>query len=90
MSQASAQVTITPRMMAESFWNMSDVEQAEFFEQLSDVIDNDGESINYGHGEAQWCWLADRLNNNPKAKEMACAMTAWIFVKFMQSEWRAK
>lgn len=66
---------VTPRLLAEAFWGLSDVQQAEFFAELNDVI---GESA-YGHGEMQWCYLADELDKNLKAKEQACSMMAWFF-----------
>ena len=67
---------ITPQVLAEAFWGMSDVQQAQFFEYLHDATARDNA---YGHGELQWCYLSDRLNENLKAKEQACAMLAWVF-----------
>jgi hypothetical protein len=68
-------IEITPRILAESFWNMSADEQAMFFAELNDVI---GDSA-YGNGEAQWCAMSFELDKNHKAKEQACAMFAWVF-----------
>ena len=75
MAKAEAIFDITPKMMAQAFWNMDAQEQAMFFAELNDVIGNSA----YGHGEMQWCYLADELNKNKKAKEQACAMLAWVF-----------
>ena len=75
MATAIGLVEITPRLMAEAFWAMNSVEQAQFFEQLNYVI---GDTA-YGHGEMQWCYLSGALDKNKAAKEQACSMLAWVF-----------
>jgi hypothetical protein len=71
---------ITPRLLAEAFWGMEDRQQAEFFAELKDVISEQSPEA-YSNGQMQWCYLADRLNENLKAKEMACEMMSWFFVR---------
>ncbi len=89
MIEITSRINITPRVMAEAFWGMTDNEQAQFFAELHDVITTTSPHA-YSLGEMQWCYLSDELNKNAKAKEMACAMTAWVFVKFMESQWNRK
>jgi hypothetical protein len=71
-------VAVTPRVLAECFWNMDDRQQAQFFADLKDVIAEQSPDA-YCNGQVQWCYLSDRLNENLKAKEMACEMMAWFF-----------
>lgn len=64
MTHAAATVEITPAMMAEAFWNMSDTLQAEFFAELAKVIQADHASGNtsaYSLGEAQWYHLGEYM-----------------------------
>lgn len=75
MTTATGVVEVSPRLIAEAFWNMDAEQQAEFFAELNDVI---GDSA-YGHGEAQWCAMGIEINKRIKAKEQACSMLAWIF-----------
>lgn len=67
---------VTPKLLAELFWNMSDMEQAEFFEELHDLTE---EQSTYGLGEAQWYCMSQHINKSPKAKAQACSMMVWIF-----------
>lgn len=82
--KAQADVTITPRLMAEAFWEMSSIEQVEFFECLHDVVNlgpvEEGFPVPYGNGEMQWCLMAEDIRKNPKAFDMATSMTAFIFL----------
>ena len=76
MATATSEVNITPRLMAEAFWDMDAAEQAEFFEELHTIT---SEKSTYGLGEMQWCYMGQEINNSVKAKEQACSMMAWIF-----------
>jgi len=88
MTTAKAEITITPEMMAEAFWGMSDTEQSEFFEKLAFVIKNDCKTNNsaYGHGEMQWHYLAKRLTENGKteSREMLMAMAAPLYLNTLR------
>lgn len=75
MATAIGSVEVTPRLMAELFWDLSADEQADFFAELNDVIADSA----YGHGEAQWCAMSIEINKNKKAKEQVCSMLAWVF-----------
>jgi hypothetical protein len=81
--KCNASVDIAPKMMAEAFWNMDSKQQAMFFVHLYDVIKEDHltNANAYGLGELQWLYMSNDIEKFPKAKEMACAMTAQIFVK---------
>lgn len=89
--QVETDISITPRMMAEAFWNMTDLEQVEFFAELHDVINKDKTpgACTWSCGEMQWLYMADALNKNLKAKEMACAIMANVFLhstNFMENK----
>ena len=82
--EISASVQITPKMLAEAFWGLDSERQAEFFSELKNAINNDyenGNSCAYSNGELQWVRLADDLEKNQNAKEMACALMASFFVR---------
>lgn len=75
-----SEVPITPKLLAEAFWSLSDYEQAEFFEALHDIIDGK-EWPAHSLGEMQWLYMSDAIEKNPKAKKMACALASHIFVR---------
>lgn len=82
--QATAQVQLTPAMMAEAFWSMEDSQQAEFFDELARVIKEDHKtnSSAYALGELQWFYLADRMSGDkfkePRAMLMAMAAPLYL------------
>jgi hypothetical protein len=77
------EVKITPSVMAEEFWKLCTVGQAEFFAALSDVIteDNKTNSSAYSFGELQWSHLRYELDKpeNRKAKIMHMALSTFAF-----------
>ena len=75
-----SEVPLTPKLLAEAFWELSSIEQAEFFSELHDILDG-GKFPAHSLGELQWMYMSDEIEKNPKAKRMACAMTANIFVR---------
>jgi len=78
--QVISEVPITPKLLAEAFWNLSSIEQAEFFAELHDILDGK-EWPAHSLGEMQWMYMSDEIEKNPKAKRMACALAANIFVR---------
>lgn len=40
MSYVVEDIPITPRQLAEAFWEMDETEQVEFFNSLSDILDH--------------------------------------------------
>ena len=65
--EATATVTLTPAMMAEAFWRMSDYQQAEFFAELGRVIKADHQGGNrnaYSLGELQWHFMGRLLQGH--------------------------
>jgi hypothetical protein len=76
MATAIGKVQLSPRMLAEAFWDMDAEQQAMFFAELNDII---GDTA-YSNGEAQWCAMGMELEKMPKAKEQACAMMYWIYL----------
>lgn len=75
--KSESTVNASPKLVAELFWNMSDIEQVQFFEELHELTTNTKGA--YGLGEMQWCHMGLELEKNIKAKEQACAMMVWIF-----------
>ena len=84
MSAALVSVTITPAMMAAAFWGMGSDEQAEFFDELAQFIQQDktpGAST-YGLGELQWHFLASTMQgkkyDQPRAMLMSMAAPLYL------------
>lgn len=79
---------ITPAMMAECFWQMGSDKQAEFFNHLHDVIQEDHKTnpSAYSHGELQWCALRLDLDKpeNKRGKAMHMALSAFAYDYFAQ------
>lgn len=78
---ATADVTITPDMMAQAFWDMGSDQQVEFFAALASVINADkvgGNDNAYTYGELQWFFTGNELMkaDNKVAKEMLMTMAA--------------
>lgn len=102
--EATTTVTITPRMMAEAFWNMPDTQQAEFFEHLANVVQFDHASGNgsaYSMGELQWFHLGDRMKISledrkfgddylTQAGHMLQAMAAPLYLHTMRAAEQAR
>lgn len=80
---STVKLTITPEMMAEAFWNLGSDGQADFFNHLHDVIEDNHKSNTsaYSHGEMQWCWLRRDLDKpeNKRGKTMHMALSAFAF-----------
>jgi hypothetical protein len=81
--KATAEVSLTPEMVAEWFWKQSTVEQADFFEALAKQIRGDVTpgSSTYSLGELQWCYLKEELRRPGRelANEMHMALSAFAF-----------
>ena len=69
-------ITATPKLVAELFWSLDSVQQAQFFSELHDITEK---QASYGLGEMQWCYMSDEIDKLPKAKAQACSMMVWIF-----------
>lgn len=86
--KATAEVSLTPEMVAEWFWKQSTVEQADFFQALAECIRGDVTpgSVTYSLGELQWCYLKDELRQPGRelANEMHMALSAFAFEYFPQ------
>lgn len=85
MTQATVQVQITPKMMAQAFWSMDSELQTEFFNELASVISQDHESGNtsaYSLGELQWFYVGHELlkPSNKQAKDMLMKMAAPMYL----------
>jgi hypothetical protein len=72
----TTELALSSKEVAQAFWNLNDEEQAEFFEHLYDITEQDGA---VAHGDFQWCAMSIYINKNKKAKQQACQMTSWIF-----------
>ena len=90
--ESKSTVEVSPRLLAECFWSMSDKEQAEFFHELANVVTEDAEATgrsHYGLGEMQWCYMADAIKKrSPEAREMYLALSGFAYNYWPQkTEW---
>ena len=80
----TASVELTPAMMAEAFWTMGSHEQAEFFDELARVIQEDHKTNTsaYSLGELQWFFVGDELrkDQNKQARDMLMTMAAPLYL----------
>ena len=77
--QIISEVPLTPKLLAQAFWELSATEEAEFFEELYEVVE--GPRGGYSLGELQWLYMADEIEKIPKAKAMACALSSSIYLR---------
>ena len=80
---------VSPKDMAEAFWNMPSDQQAEFFSELAKTIAADhanGNTSAYGMGDYQWFWLGDELNRpeNQKARDALMSMAAPLYLNTLR------
>lgn len=73
-------VPITPRLLAEAFWNLDSNEQANFFEELYNILDGKKWPA-HSLGEMQWLYMSDAIEKSEKAKTMATVLASHIFVR---------
>lgn len=82
-------VTLTPEMLARSFWAMDSTEQAAFFVELNKAIQHDyatdPKSYAWSLGEMQWLYLGDELDKNQPAREMLMAMAAPMYLHTLRA-----
>jgi len=83
MTNATANIKVTPEIMAQAFWAMKSTEQIKFFSELAKVIKED-EKINphaYSLGELQWCYMAEDMKKkeNQEAKDMLMTMASFLY-----------
>jgi len=72
-------VEITPEMMAQAFWDMDTIKQAEFFDSLAKVVAKDSGSSS----SIQWYYLGRHLlenGNQASAREMLMSMAAPLYL----------
>lgn len=80
MTIIQTNVQLTPKQVAEAFWSLDNIQQAQFFEELHDLL----EGRPYPEhllGETQWMYMSDEIEKRPKAKRMACVLASHIFIK---------
>jgi len=82
---------VTPELLAQVFWNMSDSEQAEFFGCLARTIKQQTPNA-YGLGEMQWCYLHGELqkrysDGDKEPLQMYLALSTFAF-QFAQDSGR--
>lgn len=75
--EAQAIVEITPRMLAQAFWDMHDGEQAEFFEILQSIIEKDSDQF---HFEMQSFALDKKLSGKGRDALMTLAAPQYLNV----------
>lgn len=83
--EATAKIEITPKMMAEAFWNMESTLQVEFFKELAAEIraDHDGGNDSaYSNGELQWFYVCKDLESkgNEAARDMLMTMASPLYM----------
>lgn len=80
--EISVEISITPEMLAKSFWHMCSDEQVKVFEYLGKEIAGD----KY-HAQIQWFHMEDGLRKNELAKDTFMDMAApmfWQTLKYME------
>lgn len=94
MATVHASVKLTPAMMAEAFWELGSVEQAEFFSKLAKVIMDDHEGGNtsaYALGELQWFHLGEELdkpeNKDGRSLLMSIAAPHYMYTLMACEKW---
>jgi hypothetical protein len=84
MAEAITTVSITPKMLAEAFWNMDSTEQVQVFEELNKVVQFDyatkPNSQAWSLGEMQWFYLGDALGENKDARDMLMSIAAPLYL----------
>lgn len=72
------EIKLTPKQLAEAFWNMYDDEQVEFFAELFTVA---GMGESYYNFELQAFHIHDKIRNteNEEAKEALMSLAAPFF-----------
>lgn len=73
---------LTPAIMAQAFWNMDDNMQADFFEELAIVIEEDHKNnpSSYSLGEMQWLFMTEKIRKRgEKARAMYLAFCAFAY-----------
>ena len=83
MTNATANIKVTPEIMAQAFWAMESTEQIKFFSELAKVIKEDNKTNPYAYslGELQWCYMAEDMKKkeNQEAKDMLMTMASFLY-----------
>lgn len=85
MSEVTAQIKLTPELLAKAFWAMNSTEQVAFFDDLAGVISfdqKDGNTAAYAMGELQWLYVGHELQKieNGRARSMLMTMAAPVYM----------
>ena len=85
MSEVTAQIKLTPELLAKAFWAMSSTEQVAFFDDLAGVIrcdQKDGNTSAYNLGDLQWHYVGHELQKpeNKQARSMLMTMAAPVYL----------
>lgn len=80
---ATNKVDVTVGEMAKAFWNMSSEQQAQFFDSLGEVIEQDHKTnpCAYSYGELQWCSLKEEFKKEGmgRANKVHMALSAFAY-----------
>lgn len=83
MTNATANIKVTPEIMAQAFWAMESTEQIKFFSELANVIKEDHKTNPHAYslGELQWCYMAEDMKKkeNQEAKDMLMTMASFLY-----------
>ncbi len=84
---AGAKIELTAEVLANAFWNMDTVQQADFFEELAKRIQSQSPHA-YSYGEMQWCCLQDEMRKPGRelANNMHLALSAFAY-DFWPQKW---
>ncbi len=90
MTTATANITLTPSMLAEAFWGMESSQQVEFFAELARVIRANHEAGNryaYSLGELQWFYTGSQLleEKNREARDMLMTIAAPLYLHTLRA-----
>lgn len=80
------EVKLTPKQLAEQYWDMSSIEQTEFFSNLFDVS---GMNESYYAFESQAWYLEKDIRDEPnnKAKEVLMSLAAPFYLTLLRERY---
>lgn len=83
------EIEATPRLLAEIFWGMNSLEQADFFHELGGVVEEDhlDNPNSYSHGEMQWLGMTQAIKERGKqAQDIFLSFSAFAYEFWPQKD----
>jgi len=82
MTEVVADIEITPKLMAQAFWDMASGQQAEFFAELAKLTKD-----NLFQAQTQWLWMAESIKESGNKDAVECFLS---FTAFAYDYWPQK